>query len=109
MSLDHPTPTLERKAVSRLGRGPRHRLEQEPALGLEMIRSPSNIAYIEGWTTACAELEPLDQLVLPAGLGERPGLVRRCSQHLHRDVVRDDHLGARTEALIGEHHHLLGP
>ncbi len=106
MSLDHPTPALERTRVLRAQTATHDRVDQETSLDLEVLGCPGDIADIERATASVrAGLEPADQLVLPSCLGGSIGGFGGRVEHRSRDLVGDEELGAGPDALVREDDH----
>jgi hypothetical protein len=106
MSLDHSTPPLERTAVLGPQSAAYDRVDQETSLDLEVLGRPRDIPDVErSAADPCSGLEPANQLVLPSRLGGSTGSVGGRVEHRRRDLIRDEELGARPDALVREDDH----
>src|SRR4051812_19208570 len=102
MSLDHAAPPGQRSAVARARLGALDRLDQEPALALEVLRRPRDVGDVDaGGARRRAALEPAHELVLPARLRRRARRARDLAQELAGDLARHQQLGAGAETTVG--------
>jgi len=108
MSLDHPAPAFEGADVLGAQRAAYDGVDQETSLDLEVLGRPRNIADVQRPAAHLgARLEPANQLVLPSCLGGSTRSLGGRVEHRRGDLVGDEELGARPDALVREDDHEL--